>query len=89
MRDCVETTGRLAEDRHVARMTTELGDVGPNPSKRQLLIHNADIGGRVVVRIQRRMRQEAKRAQPIIVTTTTPPVSTNGVGSQFSPPALA
>jgi hypothetical protein len=61
-------TGRLAEDRDVARITAELGDVALDPAKRRLLVQEAVVAGGVVGRLfgQCPVGQESEPSKPVV-----------------------
>ena len=65
----VERSGRLAGDRHVGRIPSELLDVRGDPLERADLVEETEVAGRLdrVVRFgpQRRMREEAERTESI------------------------
>ncbi len=62
-----QATGRLARDGHPLRVAAEPRDVLLHPAQRGLLIHQPVVAGRPSGRRrQRRMRQEAKGAEPVV-----------------------
>ena len=63
--DAGAATG-LAEDRHVAGIAAEGRDVALDPFQRSLLIHDAVVDGQMAFAINCRMREEAKRADPVV-----------------------
>ena len=67
VREHRHATGRLPGDRDVARIASELCDVAPYPAQRRLLVHQAVVAGRTAgPRRERRVGEEAERAQPVV-----------------------
>ena len=62
-----QAAGRLAGDRDVVRVAAELRDVALHPAQRRLLVHQAVVAGRAAgPRGERRVREEAERAEPVV-----------------------
>ena len=62
-----QAAGRLARDGHVARVAAEPGDVALDPAQRRLLVHQPVVAGRAArPGGQRRVREEAERAEPVV-----------------------
>ena len=67
MREHGHAAGRLSRDGDVARVAPERRDVGLYPAQRRLLVHQAVVAGRATgPRGERRVGQEAERAQPVV-----------------------
>ena len=59
--------GGLADDHHLVRIAAELGDVRAHPLERGDLVHDPVIARMAaLLAAQRRMREEAERADPIV-----------------------
>ena len=53
---------RLAEDRHIAGVTAEFGDIGLHPFQRELQVHQPIIAEIMALAVERRMGEKAQRA---------------------------
>ena len=62
-----QATGRLARDRDVVRVAAERADVVLHPAQGGLLVHQPVVAGRAAgPRRQRRVGEEAERAEPVV-----------------------